>query len=66
MGWGNPWGGELDSFGNSFVAGPLNVDAVTSVVVRGWYKIPTINTVGVPGVAVSGCFMDNDAGTGGC
>ena len=56
----------LNSFGDTFGAGPRNVDAVISVVVRGGSKIPNINTVGGPGAAVSGCFMDNNAGAGGC
>ena len=58
--------GKLDSFGDTFGVGPRNVDAVISVVVRGGSKIPTIDTVGGPGVTVSGCFMDNNAGAGGC
>ena len=37
---------KLDSFGNTFGAGPRNVDAVTSVVVRVGSEIPTVNTVG--------------------
>ena len=49
-----------------FGGGPRNVDAVTSVVVRGGYKIPTINTVGGTGTTVARCFMDNDAGAGEC
>ena len=57
--------GKLDSFYDTFGVGPRNVDAVTSVVVRGGSEIPTINTVGGPGVTVSGCFVDNDAGDGG-
>ena len=53
------------SFGDTFGAGPRNVDAVTSVVVRGGSDIPTINTVAVPGETVAGCFMDNNAGAQG-
>ena len=49
---------KLYSFGDIFDAGPRNVDVVTSVVVSGGSKIPTINTVGGPGAAVFGCFMD--------
>ena len=58
--------GKLYSFGDTFGVGPRNVDAVTWVVVRGGSEIPTIDTVGVPGATVSGCFVDNDAGYGGC
>ena len=48
------WYGEivrekLDSFGDTFGTGPGNVDAVTTVVVRGGYEIPTVDTVGGPG-----------------
>ena len=57
---------KLYSFGDAFGAGLRNVDAVTSVVVGGRSKIPTIDTVGRPGATVAGCFMDNDAGAGGC
>ena len=57
---------KLDSFGDTFGAGPRNVDAVTLVVVRGGSEIPTIDTVGVPGATVDGCFMENNAGGGGC
>ena len=58
--------GKIYSFGNTFGAGPRNVDAVTSVMVRGGSKIPTINTVGGSDVTVARCFVDNDAGAGGC
>ena len=51
--------------GGSNGTGPHNVDAVTSVVVRGGSEIPTIDTVGGPGAAVFGCFVDNNAGSGG-
>ena len=57
---------KLYSFGATFGAGPRNVDVVTSVVVRGGPKIPTIDTVRGPGATVARCFMDNDAGAGGC
>ena len=57
--------GKLYIFGDTFGAGPRNVYAVTLVVVRGGSEIPTIDTVGGPGAAVSGCFMDNDVGDGG-
>ena len=46
--------GKLDSFGDTFGAGPQNVDAMTSVVIRGGSEIPTIDTVGGPGAAVAG------------
>ena len=58
--------GKLYIFGDTFGAGPWNVDAVTSVVVRGWSEIPTINTVRGSGATVARCFMGNDAGDGGC
>ena len=54
------------SFGDTFGAGPRNVDKVTSVVVRGGSEIPTINTVGGPGATVTRCFMDNNTDAGGC
>ena len=56
---------KLDSFGDTFGAGPRNVDAVTLVGVRGGSEIPTIDTVGGPGAAVAGCFMNNNVGAGG-
>ena len=56
---------KLDSFGDTFDAGPRNVDAVTTVVVRGGSKIPSVDTVGVPGATIARCFVDNDAGAGG-
>ena len=37
---------KFNSFGDKFGAGPRNVDAVTSVVVRGGSEIPNTNTVG--------------------
>ena len=54
--------GKVDSFGNTFGADPRNLDAVTSVVVRGGSEIPTVDTVGGPGATVTGCFVDNNAG----
>ena len=57
---------KLDSFGDTFGAGPRNVDAVTSVVVRGGSKIPTVNNVGGAGATISGCFVENDVVAGGC
>ena len=56
---------KIYSFGDTFGAGPRNVDAVTSVVVRGGSEISTIDTVGGPGATVAGCFMKNVAGAGG-
>ena len=58
--------GEIDSFSDTFVAVPWNVDAVTNAVVRGRSKIPTFDTVGVPGAMIAGCFVNNDADLGGC
>ena len=55
---------KLYSFGDTFGAGPRNVDAVTSVVVKGGSEIPTNDTVGSPGATVAGRIMDNDAGAG--
>ena len=57
---------KLYSFGDTFGAGPRNVDAVTSIVVMGGSEIPTIDTVGVPGATVARCFVENAAGAGGC
>ena len=65
MGRGN-CEGKIYSFGDTFGAGLGYVDAVTSVVVRSGSKIPTIDTVGGPGAAVAGCFMENYAGARGC
>ena len=56
---------KLYSFGDMFGAGPQNVDAVASVVVRGGSEIPPIDTVRGPGAAVAGCFMENDVGAEG-
>ena len=56
---------KLYSFGDMLGAGPRNVDAVTSVVVKGRSNIPPIDTVGGLGAAVARCFMDNDAGSRG-
>ena len=46
--------GKIYSFGDTFGAGPQNVDAVILVVVRGGSEIPTIDTVRGPGATVSG------------
>ena len=58
--------GKIDSFGDTFGAGPQNVDAMTTVVVRGGSEIPTFDTMGGPGATIGGCFIDNDVGAGGC
>ena len=58
--------GKLHSFGDEFCAGTWDVDAVTSVVVRGGSKVPSIDTVGVPGAAVVRCLMEDDSGAGRC
>ena len=58
--------GKLYSFGDTFGAGPRNVGAVISVVVRVGSEIPTVDAVGGPGATVAGCFVENDAGAGGC
>ena len=65
MGWGNHEG-KLDSFGDTFGAGPRNVNAVIMVVVRGRSEIPTVGTVGGPGATIAGRFVNNNAGDGGC
>ena len=57
---------KIDRFGDTFGAGMRNLDAVTTVVVRGGSKIPTVDTVGGPGETIAGCFVNNDAGSGGC
>ena len=46
--------------------GPQNVDAVTTVVFRGGYEIPTIDTVGGAGVTITRCFVNKNAGAGEC
>ena len=58
--------GKPDSFGDTFSAGPQNIDAVTSLVVGCGYKTPTVDNVGGPGETIGGCFVENDAGAGGC
>ena len=57
---------KLDSIGDTFGAGPQNVDAVTTVVFRGGSEIPTVDTVGGPGVTIAGCFVDKNACARGC
>ena len=57
--------GKIDSFSDTFGAGPWNLDAVTRVVVRGGSEIPIFDTVGVPGATIAGCFANNDMGAGG-
>ena len=57
---------KLHSFGDAFCAGTWNVDAVTSVVVRGGSEVPSIDNVGGPGVAVVRCLVDYDSGAGRC
>ena len=57
---------KLHSFGDAFCAGKWNVDAVTSVVVRGGSEVPPINTVGGPGAAVVRCLVDYDLCAGRC
>ena len=59
-------GGKLYSFGDAFCAGMLNVDAVTSVVVRGGSEVPPIDTVGGAGAAVVRCLVDYNSGAGQC
>ena len=66
-GWDGPIVREkFDSFGDTFGVGPRNIDAATTVVVRGGSEIPTVDTVGGPGATIVGCFVENDAGVGGC
>ena len=57
---------ELHSFGDSFCGGTWNVNAVTSVVVKGGSEVPPIDTVGGPGEAVARCLMENYSGAGRC
>ena len=57
--------GKLYSFGNTFGAGPHNVDAVTSVVVRGGSKISTIDTVRGLGATVAGALWTTSRVPGG-
>ena len=56
----------LYCFGDAFYVSAWDLYAVASVVVRGGSEVPYIYTVGGPGAAVAGCFMDNDAGVGRC
>ena len=66
-GWDGPIVREkIVSFSDTFGAGPQNVDAVTSVVVKGGYEIPTVDTVRGAGATISGFFVNNNAGVGGC
>ena len=48
---------ELHSFGDAFCVRTWNLDAVTSVVVRGGSEVPSINTVGGEGAAVVRCLV---------
>ena len=57
-------GGGIHYFGDAFYAGTWNVDAMTSVVVRGGSEVPFIDTVGVPGAAVIRCLVYYDSGAG--
>ena len=64
------WDGEIvrkkiDIFGDTFCAGLQNVEALTSVFVRGGSEIPPIVTMGGPGATVAGCFMHNNVGARG-
>ena len=55
---------KLHSFSDALCAGTWNVYAVTSVVVRGKSEVPSIHTVGGPGVAVVRYLMNNGSGAG--
>ena len=57
---------KLHSFDDAFCAGTWNVDAVTSVVVRGRSKVPSVDTVGGAVAAVVRCLVDYDSGAGRC
>ena len=57
---------ELHCFGDAFCAGTWNLDAVTSVVVRGRSETPHIDTVGGPGAGIVRCLVDNDSGARMC
>ena len=50
-------GGDLNCFGDVLCAGTWSVDVVTSVVVRDESKVPSIDTMGVPGAAVVRCLV---------
>ena len=61
------WDGEIVrrkiyNFGDTFGMGPQNVDRVKTVVVRGGYKIPTVDTVGSPGAMIARFFVSNNVG----
>ena len=60
-GTGQPWGGEFHCFGDALCAGTWNLDAVTSVVVRGRSEVPSIDTVGGPVAADDGCLVYYDS-----
>ena len=52
---------ELYCFGDVFCASKWDVDAVSSIVVRGGSEVPSIYTVGGPGAAVVGCIVYYDS-----
>ena len=54
-------GGVFHCFGDAFCAGTWNVNAVTSVVVRGRYKVPPIHTVGVLCAGFVSCLVYYDS-----
>ena len=56
---------KIDIFGDTFCAGLQNVEALTSVFVRGGSEIPPIGTMGGSGATVAGCFMHNNVGARG-
>ena len=53
--------GKLHCFGDAFCAGTWNVDVVASVVVRGGSEVPSIDTMGGPGVVVVRCLVYYDS-----
>ena len=48
---------KIHCFGDALCACTWNVEAVTSVVVRGGSEVPSIDTVGGPGAAVVRCIV---------
>ena len=57
-------GKKLHSLGDAFGTGAGDVDAVAAVMLRGTTKVPPVDTMGRPGAANGGGFVDQDFGAG--
>ena len=57
---------KIHSFGDAFCVRTWNLDAVTSVVVRGGSEGTSIDTVGGPYAAVVRCLVYYESGAGRC